>query len=135
MRRTPANLPEIQDKRAAVIRLRAEGRTWQQVADLAGYSTASGALKAWRKAVQQHPDQTVDEIRAQEKTRLEEMDSELARIIDRPPIRTTSIGRVMYDIRTCECGAGNTPTTPRIAPLNQSWTSARCGDPYEACPR
>jgi hypothetical protein len=37
-------------------------------------------------------------------TRLEQMDSVMSAIIANPPIRATSIGRVMWDPRTCTCG-------------------------------
>lgn len=110
MARTPKNLPAIQDRRAEVVRLRAEGLTWDQVAERTGFAGGSGALKAWRKAVEQAPNLAVTEVRVAERERLEQMDAELARIIrSGGPIKTTSIGRVMYDVRTCSCGAGNTP--------------------------
>ena len=50
------------------------------------------------------------------------MDAELSRIISQGgPIKTTSIGRVMYDVRTCVCGAGNTPTTS-LGALSGQWS-------------
>jgi hypothetical protein len=101
--RTPKNLPEIQDKRAAVVQLRAQGHTWDQIATAVGYANGSGAFKAWKIAIKQHPDLAVDEIRAQEKSRLEQMDSVMAEIVTNPPIRATSIGRVMWDPRSCTC--------------------------------
>jgi len=103
-RRARHDLPAIQDKRARVVELRAKGHTWQQIAELTGYANASSASKAWHAAIKQHPDQTVAAIRAQEKTRLEQMDSVMSGIISNPPIRATSIGRVMWDPRTCTCG-------------------------------
>jgi hypothetical protein len=103
-RRARHDLPEVQEKRAEVVRLRAEGRTWDQIASTVGYSNGSAASKAWRTAIQQRPDESVDEIRLQEKTRLEAMDSRLSDIISAPPIKTTSIGRTQWDPRTCTCG-------------------------------
>lgn len=103
-KRTRHDLPAVQDKRAKVVELRARGATWDQIALEVGYSNGSAASKAWRAAIQQRPDQTVDEIRRQEKTRLEQMDSVMSGIISNPPIRATSIGRVMWDPRTCTCG-------------------------------
>lgn len=103
-RRTPKNLPAIQHKRGEVVRLRAEGLTWDEIARRTGYSGGSGAYKAWVKAIRQAPDESVAEIRRQEKTRLEQMDSVMSGIIANPPIRATSIGRVMWDPRTCTCG-------------------------------
>ena len=103
-RRARHDLPAVQEKRGRVVELRAEGRTWDQIASTVGYSNGSAASKAWRKALQQHPDLSVDEVRAQEKTRLEQMDSRLSDIISSPPIKTTSIGRTQWDPRTCTCG-------------------------------
>lgn len=103
-KRARKDLDVIQDKRAEVVRLRAEGRTWDQIAAQVGYSNGSAASKAWKRAIQQRPDQTVDEVRRQEKTRLEAMDSRLSEIIACPPIKTTSIGRTQWDVRTCTCG-------------------------------
>lgn len=37
-------------------------------------------------------------------TRLRQKWDELQRIVDRPPIKSTSIGRVMWDPRSCTCG-------------------------------
>jgi len=103
-RRARKDLDVVQEKRAHVVELRGRGLTWDQIAAQTGYSNGSAASKAWRAAIKQHPDQTVDEIRAQERTRLEAMDSRLNDIISSPPIKSTSIGRVMWDPRTCTCG-------------------------------
>ena len=103
-KRTRHDLQVVQDKRAQVVELRAKGRTWDQIATMVGYSNGSSASKAWRAAIQQRPDLTVDEVRAQERARLEEIDSLLGDMIARPPIKTTSIGRTQWDVRTCTCG-------------------------------
>jgi hypothetical protein len=104
-KRARHDLPAVQDKRAEVVRLRAEGRTWDQIAAEVGYSNGSAASKAWTAAIKQRPDQTVDEVRRQEKTRLEQMDSVMAGIIANPPLRGTATGAVMLDIRSCSCGS------------------------------
>lgn len=103
-RRARKDLDKIQDRRAQVVELRGQGLTWDQIAARTGYSNGSAASKAWRAAIKQHPDQTVDEIRAQERTRLEQMDATLAGIVASPPVKSTAIGRVMWDPRTCTCG-------------------------------
>lgn len=103
-KRARHDLPAVQDKRAQVVELRAQGRTWDQIAAATGYSNGSAASKAWRAAIQQRPDQTVDEIRRAERERLDQMDSRLSDIISSPPIKTTAIGRVQWDPRTCTCG-------------------------------
>jgi len=95
--RTPKNLPQIQDRRAEVVRLRAQGRTWDAIAAEVGYANGSAALKAWRRAIAQKPDLAVTEVRAAEAARLEEMDATLAGIIAAPPARTTAIGKTVTD--------------------------------------
>jgi len=102
-RRARKDLDKIQDRRAEVVRLRGEGKTFDEIARLTGYSNGSAASKAWKAAIRQHPDQTVDEIRRQEKTRLEQIDATFSQVIARPPIKTTSIGRTQWDVRTCTC--------------------------------
>lgn len=102
-KRARKDLDVVQDKRARVVQLRGEGKTWDEIARLTGYSNGSAASKAWRVAIKQHPDQSVDEVRRQEKTRLEVMDSRLSQIIGRAPVKTTSIGRTQWDVRTCTC--------------------------------
>jgi hypothetical protein len=103
-RRARHDLPAVQEKRAQVVALRAEGRTWDQIAADVGYSNGSAASKAWRAAIRARPDLSVDEIRRAERERLEQMDSRLSVIISSPPIKTTSIGRTQWDPRTCTCG-------------------------------
>jgi hypothetical protein len=100
--RTPKNLPAIQDRRGEVVRLRAQGLTWDQVAERTGFANGSGALKAWRRAIAQKPDLAVTEVRTQERERLEEMDATLAKIISSPPAKTTAIGKTVTDPDTGE---------------------------------
>ena len=102
MARTPKNLPAIQDRRAEVVRLRAQGLTWDQVAERTGYANGSSALKAWRVAIKQTPDLAVKEIRAAERERLSQMDAVLADIVARPPAKTTAIGKTVVDPDTGE---------------------------------
>jgi hypothetical protein len=102
-KRARHDLPAVQEKRAEVVRLRAQGKTWDEIARDVGYSNGSAASKAWRAAIQQRPDLTVDEIRRNERERLEHMDSVLAAITANVPVKTTSIGRTQWDPRTCSC--------------------------------
>jgi hypothetical protein len=102
-RRARHGQPAVQERRAEVVRLRAEGKTWDEIARLTGFANGSAASKAWRAAIQQRPDLTVDEIRRAERERLEAMDSRLAQIIAQAPVKTTSIGRTQWDVRTCTC--------------------------------
>jgi hypothetical protein len=102
-KRARHDLPAVQDRRAQVVQLRSEGKTWDEIAQLTGFSNGSAASKAWRAAIQQRPDLTVDEIRRNERERLEQMDSRLSAIIATAPVKTTSIGRTQWDVRTCTC--------------------------------
>ena len=97
MGRTPKDLDKIQDRRAEVVRLRAQGLTWDQIAERTGYANGSSALKAWRAAIKQTPDLAVKEIRAAERERLSEMDAVLAEIVSDPPVKVTAIGKTQYD--------------------------------------
>ena len=97
MARTPKDLPAIQDRRAQVVKLRAQGLTWDQIAERVGYANGSSALKAWRTAIKQTPDLAVKEIRAAERERLSEMDATLAGIVADPPVKVTAIGKTQYD--------------------------------------
>jgi hypothetical protein len=102
-KRARHDLPAVQERRAEVVRLRAEGKTWDEIARLTGFANGSSASKAWKTAIQQRPDLTVDEIRRNERERLEHMDSVLAAITTNVPVKTTSIGRTQWDPRTCSC--------------------------------
>ena len=102
MASTPKNLPAIQDKRAEVVKLRAQGLTWDQVAAEVGYANGSSALEGMENAIQQTPDLAVKEIRAAERERLSEMDAVLANIVAHPPAKTTAIGKTVIDPDTGE---------------------------------
>jgi hypothetical protein len=88
-KRARHDLPAVQEKRARVVELRGQGQTWDQIATTVGYSSGSAASNAWKAAIQQRPDLTVDDIRNGERERLEQMDSRLADIIATPPRKLT----------------------------------------------
>jgi hypothetical protein len=94
-KRANHNLPAVQEKRAEVVRLRAEGMTWDQIARLTGYSNGSAASKAWKAAVQQRPDLSVDLVRAQEAERIEFLWTATAELIRDPGPRSSAIGKVV----------------------------------------
>lgn len=96
-RRARKDLDKVQDRRAEVVQLRAQGWTWDRIASHTGYSNGSAASKAWRAAIKQRPDLAVTEIRAQERERLEEMDAKLAEIIASPPAQHSAIGKIVVD--------------------------------------
>ena len=45
-KRARHDLPDVQDRRAEVVQLRGEGRTWDEIAQRVGYSNGSAASKA-----------------------------------------------------------------------------------------
>jgi hypothetical protein len=91
------------EKRQKVVDARAAGNTWSRCAELSGYSSAESAMRAFNQACAMMPQQSLDELIAGETARLESCDQVLADIIVSPPIKTTSIGRTQYDVRTCTC--------------------------------
>ena len=88
------NLPELAAKREQVIRLRAQGLTWAEIADRTGYSDASAALKAFKAAVKEAPALAVDELRAQERERLDILFAATAEQIRDPGPRVSAIGKL-----------------------------------------
>jgi hypothetical protein len=91
------------EKRAKVVDARAAGNTWARCAEISGYSSPESAMRAFNTACAMMPQQSLDELIAGETARLESCDQVLADIIVSPPIKTTSIGRTQYDVRTCTC--------------------------------
>lgn len=94
---------ETARKRDRAVELRAKGWTYAAIAAETGYAHASAAMRAINTALSAIPQASCEELIAQETARLEEIDATLAAIVERPPIRTTSIGRTQFDVRTCTC--------------------------------
>lgn len=63
--------PEQLDRELAVVELRREGKTWQQIADVVNYATAMGAWKAYQRACQRTLQEPTDEARRIELDRLD----------------------------------------------------------------
>jgi hypothetical protein len=80
--------------------MRAKGYSFQSIADTLGYSDASGASKAYHRALRRRPAQNVDEIRAQESDRLEFCWRKTAEVIERPPLVHSAIGKTVPDPRS-----------------------------------
>jgi hypothetical protein len=92
------------DREARSVEMRAQGYSFQSIADTLGYSDASGASKAYHRALARRPAQNVDDLRDQESERLEYLWKKTAQVIERgSKVKTTSIGRTQYDVRTCTC--------------------------------
>jgi hypothetical protein len=90
-------------KRQAVVECRASGGTWAECMVAGDYSSPEAAMRAFNDACARLPQQNVEELIRGEEARLEQCDAQLARIIASPPIKTTSIGRTQWDVRTCVC--------------------------------
>jgi hypothetical protein len=93
--------------------MRAQGHNFQTIADTLGYADASGASKAYHRALARKPAQNVDQIRAQEAERLEYCWRKTSEVIERPPVKTTSTGFNQYDPRTGPCTCGGIKNGPR----------------------
>lgn len=63
--------PEQLDRELAVVELRREGKTWQQIAEAVNYATAMGAWKAYQRACQRTLQEPTDEARRIELDRLD----------------------------------------------------------------
>jgi hypothetical protein len=63
--------PAQLDRELAVVELRREGKTWQQIADAVSYATPMGAWKAYQRACQRTLQEPTDEARRIELDRLD----------------------------------------------------------------
>ena len=63
--------PAQLDRELAVVELRREGKTWQQIADAVQYATPMGAWKAYQRACQRTLQEPTDEARRIELDRLD----------------------------------------------------------------
>lgn len=115
-RRSPKAATEIAqyEREAKALGMRAQGHNFQSIADTLGYADASGASKAYHRALARKPAQNVDQIRAQEAERLEYCWRKTSPVIECPPVKTTSTGFNQYDPRTGPCTCGGIKNGPRI---------------------
>lgn len=93
--------------------MRAQGHNFQSIADTLGYADASGASKAYHRALARKPAQSVDQIRAQEAERVEYCWRKTTEVIEHPPVKTTSTGFNQYDPRTGPCTCAGIKNGPR----------------------
>ena len=99
-RRSPRASTEITaaDRKARAVELRARGYSFQQIADTLGYSSPSGASKAYHSALRERPAQNVDELRAEAAGRYEYLLHEAMTQVADPGPTYSAIGRlVCYD--------------------------------------
>ena len=71
MRKTPP--PEQIDKEKRVLELKRSGATWDAIAEVVGYSNASGAFKAYQRAMVRTLQQPAEELRDAEIDRLDRL--------------------------------------------------------------
>lgn len=71
MRKTPK--PEQIDKEKRVLELKRSGATWDAIAEVVGYSNASGAFKAYQRAMVRTLQQPAEELRDAEIDRLDRL--------------------------------------------------------------
>jgi hypothetical protein len=88
------DLPEIADRREEVVRLRAAGKTWAEIAAATGFHDGSGALKAFKAACRNRPSLAVDEYRTQESERLDLLLAATTKQILSPGPRVSAIGKL-----------------------------------------
>jgi hypothetical protein len=71
VRKTPK--PEQIDKEKRVLELKRSGATWDAIAEVVGYSNASGAFKAYKRAMVRTLQQPAEELRDAEIDRLDRL--------------------------------------------------------------
>ena len=96
------------EKREAVVNARFAGNTWSKVAEIAGYSCAESAQRAFAQAMRDKPAANAEEIRAQESERIEYLWSKVAEVVEIPRSCTPQLARL-----------SQTPGPP----VSTSWTS------------
>jgi hypothetical protein len=74
--------------------MRSQGHSFQTIADTLGYADASGASKAFTRALRRRPIQNAEELRAQESERLEYLWQRTAKVVEDPGPRVSAIGKV-----------------------------------------
>jgi hypothetical protein len=70
-RKRKSPTPETVDKENAIIELRRSGETWQRIAQVVGYANASGAQKAYMRAVARVQREPIEAIFDMELERLD----------------------------------------------------------------
>jgi hypothetical protein len=95
--------PDAARKRDRAVELRAQGWTYEAIALEVGYANRASAQKAINAALASIPQASCSQLIRQEEERLAEMDARLSRLIETGAVKTTSIGRTQFDVRTCTC--------------------------------
>jgi hypothetical protein len=100
-KRSPKAATEIAayDREARSVELRSQGLNFSQIAGELDYASASGAAKAYHRALRRRPAQNVDMVRAQESERLEYLWKKTADLIENPTLVHSAIGKTVPDPR------------------------------------
>jgi hypothetical protein len=91
------------EKRQRVVDARAEGHPWAKCAEIAGYSDATSAIRAFDQAMKEKPHRNAEQWRDEHLERLQADYARLTKIIEFPPVKNTATGHTQYDVRTCTC--------------------------------
>lgn len=91
------------EKRQKVVDARADGNTWAQCADLAGYANPESAIRAFDQAMKEKPHRNADQWRDEHIEYLQSAYARNVAIAKDPPKRTTATGHPAYDVDTCIC--------------------------------
>jgi hypothetical protein len=92
-------------KRALAYNARMSNKSWEDATEISGYGSVESCMNAVRIYIEAHPAPGRDEHQAKKIYKHAKNDAILQRIIDKgEPIKTTSIGKVVYDPRNCTCG-------------------------------
>lgn len=104
---TSAARMSAKDKRAAVVRARLDGHQWDKCAEIAGYSNATAAHRAFRQYCKETPVEDVEERRDIERQRLEDLMVEARAILARQHVVVNNkgiVGRYTGKIQRDETG-------------------------------
>jgi AraC-like DNA-binding protein len=102
VRRSPKAATEIAqyDREAQALELRARGYTFSAIAAELDFADASGASRAYHRALGRKPAQNVEEIREQEASRIEFLWRKTADLIEHPKLAHSAIGKTIPDPRS-----------------------------------
>jgi len=82
---TPALTPQQADRYREVVRMRAAGMTFDEIAKQVGYKSRSGAKEAYDRALEMYGTEAVGNLRALEGERLEQLWRQtFSRLLERP---------------------------------------------------
>lgn len=90
---------ELLAKEAKVLELRASGWSMDRIAAETGYADSSGVCKALRRALLRQASLSVDELKAMESHKLDQLEANLQELLRLPGVNVDSAVRVLSEIR------------------------------------